>query len=121
MKIRLATSTRTIAPGPAGRIGANFATAKLPEGRLQLVISVVTAGGTQVVTRSLLVDRTAPRATRLSYKGGVLRGTLSERATVAVGAIHKTFGRGRFALRVRRLHTLQVTDVAGNVRRVAHP
>ncbi len=121
VRIRLAGSTRTIAAGRAGRIGANFSTAKLPEGRLQLRISVVTAGGTQVVTRSLLVDRTAPRATRLSYRGGVLRGTLSERATVTVGSAHRTFAKGRFALRVRKLTTLRLTDPAGNARRIAHP
>ena len=69
----------------------------------------------------MLVDRTAPRATRLSYRRGVLRGTLSERATVAVGGARRTFGQGRFALRVRKLTTLRVTDVAGNTRRVAHP
>ena len=71
VRIRLAGATRTIAAGPAGKIGANFSTASLPEGRLQLRVSVVTAGGTQVVTRTVLVDRTAPRATRLSYRGGV--------------------------------------------------
>ncbi len=120
-KVRLASSKRTIAAGPAGKIGANFATASLPEGKLELRVSVATAGGTQVVVRSLLVDRTAPRATRLRYRGGILRGTLSERATVTVGSVHKTFNQGRFALRVRTLHTLQVKDVAGNVRRVAHP
>ena len=121
VRIRLAGARRTIAAGPPGRIGANFATAKLPEGRLELRISVVTAGGTQVVTRTVLVDRTAPRATRLSYRRGVLRGTLSERATVTVGSARRTFGKGRFALRVRKLTTLRVTDVAGNTRRVAHP
>ena len=51
----------------------------------------------------------------------MLRGTLSERATVTVGSAHRTFSRGRFALRVRKLTTLRVTDVAGNARRVAHP
>jgi hypothetical protein len=121
VRMRLGNSTRTIAAGPAGRIGANFKTASLPEGHLELRISVVTAGGTQVVTRSLLVDRTAPRATGLSYRRGILRGTLSERATVAVGGVRRAFGRGRFALRVRPLQTLRLTDVAGNVRRVAHP
>jgi hypothetical protein len=121
VRVRFAGATRTIAAGPAGRIGANFSTANLPEGRLQLRVSAVTAGGTQVVARTVLVDRTAPRATRLSYRRGVLRGTLSERATVTVGRAHRTFGKGRFALRVRSLTTLRVTDVAGNVRRVAHP
>ena len=121
VRIRLAGATRTIAAGPTGKIGANFSTAKLPEGHLQLRITVVTAGGTQVVTRSLLVDRTAPRATRLSYRKGLLRGTLSERATVTVGSVHRTFPRGRFALRARTLSTVRVTDVAGNTRRVAHP
>jgi hypothetical protein len=119
--MRLATSTRSIAAGPPGRIGANFSTAKLPEGRLVLHIAVVTAGGTQLVTRSVLVDRTAPRATLLSYRKGVLRGTLSERATVTVGSVHRTFARGRFALRVRKLATLRLTDAVGNARRVAHP
>ena len=103
------------------RIGANITTATLPEGRLRLRVSATTAGGTQVVTRSLLVDRTRPRATKLSYRRGVLRGTLSERATVAVGGVGKSFPRGRFALRVRVLRTLVVTDVAGNTRRIAHP
>jgi hypothetical protein len=121
VRIHLATSFRSIRAGPAGRIGANFATAKLPEGRLQLRLSAETAGGTQVVTRTVLVDRTAPRATRLSYRKGVLRGTLSERATVTVGSVQRTFRKGRFALRVRTLRTLVVRDVAGNVRRVAHP
>ena len=121
VRLRLAGATRTIAAGPPGKIGANFSTANLPEGRLQLRVSVVTAGGTQVVTRTVLVDRIAPRATRLSYRGGVLRGTLSERATVTVGSAHRTFSKGRFALRVRKLTTLRVTDVAGNARRVAHP
>ena len=51
----------------------------------------------------------------------MLRGTLSERATVAVGTVRRTFPRGRFALRVTVLRTLVVTDVAGNARRVAHP
>jgi hypothetical protein len=121
VRIRLATSTRTILAGPPGRIGANFATARLPEGRLQLRISAETAGGTQIVTRTVLVDRTAPRATRLSHRKGVLRGTLSEPATVTVGNVRRTFGKGRFAMRVRTLHTLVVRDVAGNVRHVAHP
>jgi hypothetical protein len=121
VQMRLASSTRTIAAGPAGRIGANFTTSRLPEGRLVLRLSVATAGGIQVVTRSLLVDRIAPRATRLSYRSGVLRGTLSERATVAVGGVRRTFAKGRFAFHVRPLQTLRLTDVAGNVRRVAHP
>ena len=121
VRLRLNGATRTIAAGPPGRIGASFATANLPEGRLELRVSVVTAGGTQVVRRTLLVDRTAPRATRLSYRRGVLRGSLSERATVAVGGVQRTFPKGRFALRVRPLQTLRLTDVAGNGRRVAHP
>ncbi len=121
VRLHLGGATRTIAAGPAGRIGAILSTARLPAGRLDLRVSVVTAGGVQVVKRTVLVDRTAPRATRLSYRGGVLRGTLSERATVTVGSAHRTFKKGRFALRVRTLTTLRVTDVAGNVRRVAHP
>lgn len=121
IRIRVGGVTRTIAAGAPGRIGANLATASLPEGRLSLRVSATTAGGVQVVTRTLLVDRTAPRATRLSYRGGVLRGTLSERATVTVGTVHRTFPRGRFALRVRSLTTLRLQDAAGNTRRVAHP
>jgi len=121
VRIRVGTTTRTIRAGPAGRIGANITTAALPEGRLRLRVSATTAGGIQVVTRSLLVDRTRPRATKLSYRRGVLRGTLSERATVAMGGVGKSFPRGRFALRVRVLRTLVVTDAAGNTRRIAHP
>jgi hypothetical protein len=121
VRVRVAGFTRTIKAGPAGRIGANLSTAPLPEGRLTVRISAATGGGTQVVTRALLVDRIRPRATRLSYRRGVLRGTLSERATVAVGSVRRTFGRGRFALRVRVLHTIVLTDVAGNVKRLRHP
>jgi hypothetical protein len=121
VRVRVAGLTRTIRAGPPGRTGANLSTTALPEGRLTVRISAATAGGTQVVTRSLLVDRTRPRATRLSYRRGVLRGTLSERATVAVGSVRRTFGRGRFALHVRVLHTIVLTDLAGNVKRTPHP
>jgi hypothetical protein len=121
VRVRLSTIARTIKAGPPGRIGLSLKTASLPEGRLTVRVSAPTAGGTQVVTRSLLVDRTRPRATRLSFKRGVLRGTLSERATVAVGAVRRTFSRGRFALRVRVLRTIVLTDVAGNVKRTPHP
>ena len=40
---------------------------------------------------------------------------------MTVGSVHRTFARGRFALRARTLSTVRVTDVAGNTRRVAHP
>ena len=121
VRVRVSGITRTIRPGRPGRIGVSLKTASLPDGRLTVRVSAATAGGTQVVTRSLLVDRTRPRATRLSYRRGVLRGTLSERATVAVGAVRRTFARGRFALRVRALRTIVLTDTAGNVKRTPHP
>jgi len=38
-----------------------------------------------------------------------------------VGSVRRTFGRGRFALHVRVLHTIVLTDLAGNVKRTPHP
>ncbi len=100
---------------PPGKITVAIDAASLSDGRHAVRVRAETKGGSQLVVLPLLVDRTSPRLTGITFRSGILRGRLSEAATLETAGRRRSFAAGRISWRVAAGRTVRVVDVAGNV------